>query len=55
MTTWDYREKPGDPEGGWDYNEARLSYDEDKDPDTDLDVFYNNLGEPSTWTNQTKS
>lgn len=55
MATWDTQEKPGASGGGWDYNESNLTYDEDIDPDSDLEVYYNGLGEEITWTNQTKN
>ena len=55
MTTWDNLEKPGFANGGWDYDETNLSYDEDIDPDTQLSVTYNGLGTAVSWSNQTKS
>lgn len=55
MTTWDNLEKPGFANGGWEYNETNLTYNEVIDPDTQLSVTYNGLGTAVSWSNQTKS
>jgi len=53
--TWDNIEKPGQTGGGWDYDEPNLDYDSDADPDSNLTVYYNNLGEAPTFTNISKT
>lgn len=53
--SWDNQEKPKADEGGWDYNEQNLNYDEDIDPDSNLPVKYNSLGTAQEWTNQNKN
>lgn len=55
MATWENLEKPGFANGGWDYNENNLEYNQDLDVDTGLSVVYNALGTANTWTNQAKS
>lgn len=49
---------------GWLYNQADLTYDQEQDPKTGADVYYNSIGElntfsasskgSSSWTAQTK-
>lgn len=53
--TWDLIEKSGFSQGGWDYDEPNLAYNEDMDPDTGSSVAYNSLGTAGTWTNTNKS
>ena len=53
--TWDLLEKTGFNNGGWDYDEPNMTYNEDIDQDTGSDVNYNALGTAGTWTNTNKS
>lgn len=55
--SWDLIEKSGNPtNGGWDYNESNMNYDQDIDDDSMLSVLYNSLGATSTpFTNISKN
>lgn len=39
---------------GWLYNEAGYTYDQDTDPDTGADVFYDSVGLETDWDHLTK-
>ena len=51
-TTWDNLEKPTDFEGGYDFNEVGISFNQILDPETLNTVFFNGLGLVSVWSNQ---
>lgn len=55
MTTWENLEKVGVIEGGWEYEEANLTYDQIIDIDTGNKVYYNGLGLLTTWSNISKT
>lgn len=52
MTTWNNFDKTGVVGGGWQYNEANLTYNQVIDPNTGNIVYYNGIGLPTTWSNQ---
>lgn len=52
MANWDNQEKGGT---GWIYNEANLTYNENIDPDSGGEVFYNSVGVAPTFTNISKN
>jgi len=54
--TWENLEKPGIiNDGGWDYEEQDLDYDQILDLDTGNTVFYEGLGVSTDWTNLNKT
>lgn len=55
MTTWENLEKVGALTGGWEYEEANLTYDQINDLDTGNLVYYGGLGILTTWTNINKT
>lgn len=54
-TTWENLEKSTTFEGGWDFNEIDITFNQTTDPDTGNIVYFNGLGLLSVWTNITKS
>lgn len=55
MTTWENLEKAGALTGGWQYEEANLTYDQITDIDTGNYVYYEGLGMLTTWSNIAKT
>jgi hypothetical protein len=55
MTTWDNIEKSGTGNGGWEFNEPNLTFNQSIDPDSGNTVYFNGLGLSTTWTNISKS
>jgi hypothetical protein len=54
MTTWDNVELVGTATGGWQYNDANLTYNATIDPDSGISpVLYNGIGTTTSWGNQT--
>lgn len=54
-TTWENLEKSGVLTGGWQYEEANLTYDQITDIDTGNYVYYEGLGLLAVWTNINKT
>lgn len=54
--TWENLEKSGTIDnGGYDYEEEDMEYDQDIDVDTGNQVFYDGLGQTTTWNNINKT
>jgi len=49
--SWKNTRKPGTD---WEYNEFGYSYNQDKDPFSGEDVFYNSVGVGTEWSNQAR-
>ena len=54
-TTWETYELPGVTGGGWEYDNAAMTYDDLVDADTGQTLYYDGEGTSQTWTTQTKS
>lgn len=52
IASWDSLEKAG---GIWFYEDANLLYDSESDPDTNLAVYYEQLGMNNTYSNLSKN